>query len=212
MVSCNGYLVLTIVSLQVERTVHCEACCAPIGYSDPQNEGIRLFKWSLRMATFEGTPLFNLPDEILEPSMAKIISAHFLAMMNASCVSRLVVVPSPASEPGITYKSGLSIWIFNPSIRYTASYFYFSRKMHVSSLDKPGILAMKILWKTIPLDQYSSAEDESVEEMKLPGNIWREFQHYLGEISQRYLPPSARKLQDWNVSLLERYEPAEKVA
>ncbi|KAI9647699.1 hypothetical protein NHQ30_004084 [Ciborinia camelliae] len=197
-----------------ERTIHCENgwCLATIGYSDPHNEGIRLFKWSLRMATSPNSPLSGLSCADFEPSMASIISAQFLAIMNASCVSRLVLLPTPQTEKLGPVYPGLSIWVFNPAIRYTSAYFYHSRKTHFSTSGKPGISAMKILWKQCAPIRDSSAENESVEELELPGDVLHGFEHYLGEVTKRYLPPSARKLQDWNVSLLERYEAKAKVA
>ncbi|KAF7853640.1 hypothetical protein EAF04_010631 [Stromatinia cepivora] len=198
---------------EVKRPIHCENgwCLATIGYSDPQNEGIRLFKWSLRMGTFEDSLSSSLSNMVLEPSMAKIISAQFLGIMNSSCVSRLLLLPSTVTSKYGPVYPGLSIWIFNPSIRYTASYFYFSRKMHISGTPgKPGILAMKILWKPCAPIRDPSSENESMEELELPGDVLHEFRHYLEDVAKRYLPPSARKLQDWNVSLLERYEAAVK--
>ncbi|CAD6446795.1 3cbc031c-96a8-4f74-8c6d-ee1a113f8112 [Sclerotinia trifoliorum] len=197
---------------EVKRPIHCEngRCLATIGYSDPQNEGVRVFKWSLRMGTFEESPSSSLSNMVLEPSMAKIISAQFLGIMNSSCVSRLLLLPSTTSENGPVYP-GLSIWVFNPSIRFTALNFHFSRKMHISeTAGRPGILAMKILWKPCAPIRDPSSENESVEELELPGDMLHGFRHHLEDVTKRYLPPSARKLQDWNVSLLERYEAAVK--
>ncbi|KAA8573466.1 hypothetical protein EYC84_005051 [Monilinia fructicola] len=85
---------------EIKRTISCEngSCLTPLGYSDPSNEGIRLFKWSLRMGAFENSLPSSLSDVDLAPSMASIISAQFLAIMNASCVSRLVLLPSPVTN------------------------------------------------------------------------------------------------------------------
>ncbi|ESZ94140.1 hypothetical protein SBOR_5494 [Sclerotinia borealis F-4128] len=200
--------------LSVKRTIHCENgwCLTTIGFSDPHNEGIRLFKWCLRMRTFENPAPTNLSGAVLEPSMASIISAQFLAIMNASCVSRLVLLPTPVTGKFDPIYPGLSIWIFNPSIRYTSAYFYRCRKTHVSTSGKPGILAMKILWKPCAhiRDPSADNDNESVEELEFPGAVLHEFQHYLEEVAKRFLPPSARKLQDWNVALLERYEQRQK--
>ncbi|QSZ34163.1 hypothetical protein DSL72_005751 [Monilinia vaccinii-corymbosi] len=198
---------------QIKRTIRCEngLCLAEIGYSDPHNEGIRLFKWSLRMETLENSSLSELSDADFEPSMASILSAQFSAIMNASCVSRLVLLPTPVTSKYGPVYPGLSIWVFNASIRFTSAYFYRTRKTHVSRSNKPGILAMKILWKQCAPTRDPSADNGSVEELELPGGMLHGFEHYLEEISERYLPPSARKLQDWNVSLLERYEAKAKV-
>ncbi|KAM0146171.1 hypothetical protein ACHAPG_011281 [Botrytis cinerea] len=192
---------------EIKRTIKCEVCLATIGTSDPQNEGIRLFKWSLRMRTLEGSQLSNLSDKFLEPSMARIISAQFLGIMNSSCVSRLNILPlkNPA-DYGIEWQ-GLSIWIFNPSIRYTTSYFHHRRLMRISETPgKPGILAMKILSKPFALTRDPSINDESVEELELPGEVIHELKRYLGKSAEQYLPPSARKFQEWSVSILGRHE------
>ncbi|TEY68089.1 hypothetical protein BOTCAL_0123g00180 [Botryotinia calthae] len=193
---------------EIKRTIKCETCLATIGTSDPQNEGIRLFKWSLRMRTLEGSQLSNLSDSFLEPSMARIISAQFLGIMNSSCVSRLNILPLKSStDSGIEGIGGLSIWIFNPLIRYTTSYFHHRRLMRISETPgKPGILAMKILSKPCAPTKDPSINDESVEELELPGEVINELKHDLEESAERYLPPSARKFQGWNISILDRHE------
>lgn len=159
------------------------------------------------MRTLEGSQLSNLSDKFLEPSMARIISAQFLGIMNSSCVSRLNILPlkNPA-DYGIEWQ-GLSIWIFNPSIRYTTSYFHHRRLMRISETPgKPGILAMKILSKPFALTRDPSINDESVEELELPGEVIHELKRYLGKSAEQYLPPSARKFQEWSVSILGRHE------
>lgn len=161
------------------------------------------------MGTFAGSPLSNLSDKLLEPSMARILSAQLLGIMNSSCVSRVNILPlKNPIDVGINW-GGLSIWIFNPSIRYTTSYFYHRRRMSISDTpDRPGILAMKILSKPFSLAKYPSTNDESVEELELPGEVIHELKHYLEVSAMRYLPPSARKFQEWNVSFLDRHEAA----
>ncbi|KAF7922394.1 uncharacterized protein EAE97_011136 [Botrytis byssoidea] len=193
---------------EIKLPLKCELCSATIGISDPQNEGIRLFKWSLRMRTFAGSPLSNLSDKLLEPSMARILSAQLLGIMNSSCVSRVNILPlKNPTDVGLIEWGGLSIWIFNPSIRYTTSYFHHRRRMSISDTPgRPGILAMKILSKPFSLAKYPSTNDESVEELELPGEVIHELEHYLEVGAMRYLPPSARKFQEWNVSFLDRHE------
>lgn len=201
------FFTLTTLRSQIKRPIKCEndLCQETIGYSDPQNEGIRLYKWGLRMGTLEDSPSSTplRADPALQFDI--ILSAQFLAIMNASCVSRLRLLPYPVAhdDVGANYK-GASIWIFNPSIRFTTSYFYHIRKQYVSTSGRPGILAMKILWKGCP--PVREPDDESEEVLELPGSLLWTFEKHLLKVSERHLPPSARKLQDWNVSLLERYE------
>ncbi|KAF7940503.1 uncharacterized protein EAE98_000630 [Botrytis deweyae] len=193
---------------EMKLPIRCELCTATIGISDPQNEGIRLFKWSLRMGTWEDSPLSNLSDKRLEPSMARILSAQLLGIMNSSCVSRVNILPLKIpTDAGFMRWGCLSIWIFNPSIRYTTSYFYHRRRMSISDTPgRPGILAMKILSKPFSWGKYPSTNDESVEELELPGEVIHDLKHYLEVSTMRYLPPSARKFQEWNVSFLDRHE------
>ncbi|RAL62843.1 hypothetical protein DID88_004685 [Monilinia fructigena] len=60
---------------EIKRTISCENgwCLTPLVTVTPSNEGIRLFKWSLRMGTFENSPSASLSDADLAPSMASII-------------------------------------------------------------------------------------------------------------------------------------------
>ena len=181
-------------------------CDATLGFSDHHNDGIRLLKWTLRVDIGAKSPLFGLPDAHLEPSIAWVISAQILALMNASCVSRLLITPRPGAHPTTPVYPSLSIWVFNPSIRYTSSYFFRCRKSQTSTFGKPGILAMKVLWEAMHVNpELFLAQNESVENLELPGTLLCQFQKHL-EDTAKYLPPSARKLQEWSVGLLERYE------
>jgi hypothetical protein len=65
---------------------------------------------------------------------------------------------------------------------------------------------MKVFWKTLtPEAAEALMESNRVEELLLPGEAICEIQACL-QSSSLFLPPSARKFQNWNVGLLERYE------
>lgn len=64
---------------------------------------------------------------------------------------------------------------------------------------------MKVLWKPISDAQSSTLIDSGkAEDVHLPGDVVEEVERYLRD-SARFLPPSARMFQGWNVGLLERY-------
>lgn len=64
---------------------------------------------------------------------------------------------------------------------------------------------MKILWK--PVDNVSEVLDEhhfSHEHLVFPPHVYATLKQTM-ETSQFFLPQSARKFQDWNVGLLQRF-------
>lgn len=65
---------------------------------------------------------------------------------------------------------------------------------------------MKVFWKTLTLE---AAEEivgsNGVEDVLLPAEAISEIEACLRSTSA-FLPPSARKFQNWDVGLLERYE------
>lgn len=65
---------------------------------------------------------------------------------------------------------------------------------------------MKVLWK--PVSDAESAkliDSQKAEDIILSADAVVEIEKHLRE-SARFLPPSARSFQGWNVGLLERYE------
>lgn len=67
---------------------------------------------------------------------------------------------------------------------------------------------MKVFWKSISTDDARSLLDGgSAEELILPDEIVVEIGGILRD-SAVCLPPSARKFKEWDVGLLERYQPS----
>lgn len=65
---------------------------------------------------------------------------------------------------------------------------------------------MKVLWKPISNAESSTLIDNSkAEDIKLPADAVTEIEKCLRD-SARFLPPSARIFQGWNVGLSERYQ------
>jgi hypothetical protein len=65
---------------------------------------------------------------------------------------------------------------------------------------------MKVLWKPISEEKSSKLIDtQKAEDISLPRDAVVEIEKCLRD-SARFLPPSARLFQGWNVGLLQRYE------
>lgn len=105
----------------------------------------------------------------------------------------------------------LTLWILTPSLR-------FSRNITQTILasgsptslreTKPesGTLAMKVFWKTLTVEAAEKlVGSNGVEEILLPNEAICGIEACL-QSSSSFLPPSARKFQNWDVGLLERYE------
>ncbi|KAM3077354.1 hypothetical protein ACMFMG_006704 [Clarireedia jacksonii] len=203
-VDLTSFLVMESDCLSVSKddAAICKSCKATLGFPDPQKQGVRLLKWTLQYQE-SPTPPSITPTSASHPPMSLIISAQILAIMSSQCVSRLVLspkIPNPTA-------TSLSIWVLSPSLRYTSSLHDSDPSALVSPRSKTGILAMKILWE--PVNSARAQEltnNESVEELLLPEEAIYELKGILDE-SAKYLPSSARKLQAWNLGLLERDEP-----
>lgn len=105
----------------------------------------------------------------------------------------------------------LSLWILTPSLRYSSN-----AALTNSTGDPPNIVlvtepesetpAMKVFWKTLTMEAAEKlVGSNGVEEMYLPVEAINGIELCL-QLSSSFLPPSARKFQNWDVGLLERYE------
>ncbi|KAH8794578.1 HECT-like ubiquitin-conjugating enzyme-binding-domain-containing protein [Hyaloscypha sp. PMI_1271] len=105
----------------------------------------------------------------------------------------------------------LTLWILTPSLR-------FSRNTTQTNLasgsptslretePESGTLAMKVFWKTLTVEAAEKlVGSNGVEEILLPNEAICGIEACL-QSSSSFLPPSARKFQNWDVGLLERYE------
>jgi ubiquitin-protein ligase E3 D len=101
------------------------------------------------------------------------------------------------------------LWILAPSIRFSATTSSHpktkeSGEGYDGTLD--GQLAMKVFWQMVSVEEAIVLMDkEGVEEVALPQEVIIEIEGCL-RTSAGFLPPSARKFQEWEVGLLERYE------
>lgn len=89
------------------------------------------------------------------------------------------------------------LWLFTDSLSFSSSYLFFARK--------DPTRAMKIYWK--PLADAAKVMDEhhfSHEHLVFSPHVYTALKQAL-EASEFLLPQSARKFQDWNVGLLQRF-------
>ena len=105
----------------------------------------------------------------------------------------------------------LNLWILTPSLRFSRNATLTdstggSLTSLLVSEYKSGTPAMKVFWKTLTVEAAEKlAGSNSVEEMYLPFEAIYGIKSRLQSTSL-FLPPSARKFQNWDVGLLERYE------
>ncbi|KAN0110280.1 HECT-like Ubiquitin-conjugating enzyme (E2)-binding domain containing protein [Hyaloscypha variabilis] len=105
----------------------------------------------------------------------------------------------------------LNLWILNPSLRFSGNATLTdSTGGSLTSLlvneYESGTPAMKVFWKTLTVEAAEKlAGSNSVEEMYLPFEAIYRIKSRL-QLTSLFLPPSARKFQNWDVGLLERYE------
>jgi ubiquitin-protein ligase E3 D len=112
---------------------------------------------------------------------------------------------------GSWHSTCLNLWILTPSLRFSKNTKGTNPRSD-SPTSLPGIEpesgtpAMKVFWQ--PLTMEAAKElvgSNGVEEILLPNEAISGIQVCL-QSSSSLLPPSARKFQNWDVGLLERYE------
>ncbi|KAH8593335.1 ubiquitin-conjugating enzyme E2-binding protein [Bisporella sp. PMI_857] len=200
------------------QPLSCTKCKEYIGHIDKNAEGYRLYKWRLNIVSKASATYYG-------PSTSSIITAQLQSIMSAQCCSKVLLLPmtykSPAhsippseSTDGNTAPSSsspttvLHFWVLSPTIRYSSTARDTKQDRKAGDMqDLPASkLAMKIFWKRISGSMVESlVGNASVEEVFLPEETIAEIHETLRE-SADFLPASARKFQDWDVGLLERFE------
>lgn len=183
----------------------CKHCSKSIGYIDHQSDGVKIWKWSIKLSP--STPLNSSgPDLPQTPSISSVIAAQISSILQAQCCSRLLLLPlgwklrSVDSNTPDTSSPLLSFWVLTPTLRYSST-------SHSTSIQAPltsGTLAMKVFWKSVS-EQEADKLMNTAEEVPLPSEAIEEVSNTLHK-SALMLPPSARKFQGWDVGLLERWE------
>ncbi|TVY41732.1 Uncharacterized protein LOCC1_G004339 [Lachnellula occidentalis] len=188
------------------RPIHCKCCSNNMGYIDEQSEGVKIWKWSIKLSQANPHPSSGLRLPQM-PSISSIISTRISSVLQAQCCSRLLLhslewKPSPAASDAMNKMSPtlLSLWILTPTLRYSAT--------NSPAVDEPNLslskLAMKVFWKEVTEDEAAKLMD-TVEEVPLPSEAIQQISACLHD-SALLLPPSTRKFQGWDVGLLERWE------
>ncbi|EON61953.1 hypothetical protein W97_01171 [Coniosporium apollinis CBS 100218] len=161
----------------------CLGCGGLVGTIDDRVEGFKLWKWAVALSFGDEPPK--------QYSIQKWVSAQLLALVENEGVRKFVVGDASAEADGS--KERLMLWVFTPDLSFSSS------KEQETRNDPTR--AMKILWK----EAVEKAESSfSSEELALPSPIFGALRAALGG-SAELLPASARKFQNWQVGLLERF-------
>ncbi|KAH6717926.1 ubiquitin-conjugating enzyme E2-binding protein [Leptodontidium sp. MPI-SDFR-AT-0119] len=227
---------------QNPTSIHCKTCNRNLGRDDPASCGQRLFKWCVTLSSppFSSTKS-NACATSSYPSTIFICS-QALALMQAQCVSRLILSPVISCSSTILSTTGVPptllnstsaivcnpqmdhmshsnlstlpasstsilIWVIAPCIRFACTPSATSSTTS-STTSNLAAMAMKCFWKSIGSDEAKALLDsESAEEIVLPDEAIAEIGENLRD-SALCLPPSARKFKEWDVGLMERYQPS----
>lgn len=98
--------------------------------------------------------------------------------------------------------AGLLLWLFTPDLYFCSAN---SGAEHVSNASR----GLKVLHRRVaPADAAALDTASSCEELELPDGLEGELRAVLGR-NTAMLPSAMRKYQDWEVSLLRRFAPAD---
>ena len=199
---------LTRVFPQEEQeNVKCDNCMASLGVLDSGFEGVRLYKWSVLVRRANDAEWQqNLVQNFVCAQLLELIESqnvrHFVAFCGKPreatqglLVSLFVLTPHDALSDKFVTK----LWVFNPDLKYSAS--------HVSN-GRPR-RAMKIYYKNLGnAVEVMKTKQSVIEELSLPQSVLQQLEQDL-KSSHAILPEPARKVQDWCVGLLDRFDPVQ---
>lgn len=125
---------------------------------------------------------------------AIFLSAQLLSLIETS-IGRKVVVHDDGHGESDAAQPALLLWVFNPDIYYSSS-----------KRGPTAHRAMKIFFKPLADPQsFLDANSNTCEELVVPEDDFVDFGHTVRE-STAILPQAARKFQEWDVGLLDRWE------
>ncbi|EXJ88670.1 hypothetical protein A1O1_05601 [Capronia coronata CBS 617.96] len=168
-------------------TLKCSDCGTTLGSRQESETSYRLFKSRLQVVSGSN----QSPEEY---PAATFVCAQLLSLIESSVTRRVVVHADNHTDPD-RETEGLMIWIFNPDIYYSSS-----------RRGPTAHRAMKVFYKTLsdPL-KFLDANSNTYEELVVTEEDLADFRKSLQE-STTILPQSARKFQDWDVGLIDRWE------
>ncbi|KAJ5970930.1 uncharacterized protein N7479_000848 [Penicillium vulpinum] len=178
--------------VSAQRTLDCANCNAIIGMEDPVAKGWRLLKANVSLNTNSSSCETDISKWEVHPTET-IVAAQLLELIERESARRFVV--------HCGQKSGLVLWVFNPDMRYSNS----SAGCSIMAQQ-----AMKVFYQnSLDVDELLHPEignpsPLSVEELELPSMIFEAMSQALTR-SNKMLPLSARRFNEWHVGLLSRF-------
>lgn len=186
------------------QAIACSTCSKIIGSSD--QERIRLFKWSIRLqrdrnADWEAYPTQKFICAQLLESIRAQATHKFLAYSgDIKLAKEALLVRNPAflfpfNFTCLQHDTFAQLWVFNPDLVYSST---------CGADDGSPKRAMKILYREVADPaEFLEKNFAGVDEIELPDQVLQSLRGDL-ESSGRILPPSARRLQEWEIGLLNR--------
>ena len=159
----------------------CRNCNDCIGNKTAEGD-LQLQKWSVQLKdpVQKRWTIHTVPE---------VIHAHLLSTIESQGIRKFLAYSSNAEDPS----EGLLIWVFTPEIVYSSS-----------TLGKEPRRAMKVLYQVIAEpSKILETQDMKLEGIGLPVEAL-DLLHVALRTSSDILPESARKIQGWNVALLDR--------
>lgn len=164
----------------------CSSCATNVGTFNVQASTVALFKWHISCETLVKQPA---------PSSSDCLVATLLSTIARSGSSKSVVLPRSAAAADKSLC--LQLWILNNNVIYS------------SNRNQKPTSAIKVLFKDIEQkDALDLAESLStdVQDVAFPAPAIQAARDTLTS-SKYMLPSSERSFQEWQVGLLERWDP-----
>lgn len=170
--------------------LHCSKCAAEVGTFNIISTAVTLFKWQIKCDTTPGQKY---------PSSSECLVATLISTLSRSGSSKSVIIPRTfANEESKDDKPVLHIWLFNSNVVYTSN-----------KLEGPPTAAIKVLYRNISFDEANKLTESvtgDVQDISFPFAAIQTARKTLDK-SRLMLPSSERSFQEWQVGLLERWDP-----
>ncbi|KAE9976535.1 hypothetical protein EG328_002568 [Venturia inaequalis] len=168
-------------------------CGNELGAADDSVSGLKIYKWGVQLRKD------NLPSA-RSFSSQKWISSLLLSSSENTGVRRFVVEPSLPIYNMLP--PSILLWLFTPDLSFSSSY----QSCSDPTSRKDPTRAIKSYHKPLsnPSD-FLNKNSTSHEHLLFPPGLYKSLVESL-ETSQLLLPAAARKFQDWNVGILERFD------
>ncbi|QDS68373.1 hypothetical protein FKW77_010740 [Venturia effusa] len=180
---------------EADASLCCEKCGSELGVADDTVSGWKIYKWSVRLRK----------DSRSEPrafSVQKWISSLLLSSSENTGVRRFVVEPSSPIAKSDTLPPSILLWLFTPDLCFSSSHQPPSKTPPRNDPTR----AIKVYHKplTNPSD-FLNKNSTSHEHLLFPPGLYKSLADSL-ETSKLLLPEAARRFQDWDVGILERFD------